>query len=315
MKIASPTVAAIDIGSNTIKALVATRNEHGLLESVEQRTLDSRISAGISSSSHRLTEDAMADGLEAVAELMGMITPHHPEKVAIVATSAVREASNGATFANHIEDVSGHKLQVLSGEEEAQLIGRGLLCDPSMAEWDNFHVFDLGGGSLEVLTFEARKLKHATSLPLGCVRLSERWVEDPAAPFVPSEGEAIRRHVHQMLHAADVPWIEDEPRAAFTGGTITTSRAILAAAKDVTFHETQARVTVELLGAILKKLGTLPLDDRKIVPGLPARRADVMPTALVTVLALAEFAKLTEFQHSLYNLRWGLADSLLSESS
>jgi len=312
MKIATPHVAAIDIGSNTIKALVATRNEHGMLESIEQRTLDSRIGEGISQARPRLTSDAMADGLEAVAELMSMIAPHNPEKVAIVATSAVREASNGETFAKRVQDVSGHKLQVLSGREEAELIGRGLMCDPAMTDWDDFHVFDLGGGSLEALTFEGRKLKHATSLPLGCVRLSERWVEDTAAPFVASEAEAIRRHVHQMLHAVDIPWMESAPRAAFTGGTITTSRAIVAAARDLTFHQTQSRVTVELLGAILKKLGPLPLAERSEVPGLPAKRADVMPTALATVIALAEFAKITEFQHSLYNLRWGLADSLLA---
>jgi len=70
---------------------------------------------------------------------------------------------------------------------------------------------------------------------------------------------------------------------------------------------------VELLGAIMKKLGRLPLSERKEIPGLPARRADVLPTALATILTLAEQAILTEFQHSPFNLRWGLADSLLSE--
>lgn len=313
MKIASPTVAAIDIGSNTIKALVAKRNEHGLLESIEQRTLDSRISEGISGSTMRLTEDAMAEGLEAVAELMSMITSHHPQKVGIVATSAVREAVNGDTFAKRIEDVAGHPLMVLDGEAEARMIGRGLLCDPAMKKWDDFHVFDLGGGSLEVLTFQDRQLVQAVSLPLGCVRLTEKFVQDREAPFDPREGEAIRSHVHRALHSADIEFLPRQPRAAFTGGTITTSRAILAAAKDVGFSQTDSRVTVELLGAILKKTGSVSLSDRRVIPGLPARRADVMPTALATVIALAEFAKLTEFQHSLYNLRWGLADSLLAE--
>lgn len=313
MKIASPTVAAIDIGSNTIKALVATRNEHGILESVEQRTLDSRISEGISGSSMRLTEDAMAEGLEAVAELMAMITPHHPAEIGIVATSAVRESSNGDVFAKRIEDVTGSPLMILNGEEEARMIGRGLLCDPAMAQWDDFHVFDLGGGSMEVLTFEGRELTQATSLPLGCVRLAEKFVQDREAPFTPQEVEAIRSHVHRALQDADVEFLPGQPKAAFTGGTITTSRAILAAAKDVGFSQTDSRVTVELLGAILKKTGSVPLSERRIIPGLPARRADVMPTALATVIALAEYARLTEFQHSLFNLRWGLADSLLAE--
>lgn len=314
MKLASPTVAAIDIGSNTIKALVATRNEHGLLESIEQRTLDSRISEGISSSSMRLTEEAMAEGQEAVAELMAMVTSHHPEKIGIVATSAVREASNRAQFANRIEDVTGHPLMVLDGEEEARMIGRGLLCDPGMSTWDDFHVFDLGGGSLEVLTFKDRQLTQAKSLPLGCVRLSEKFILDRQAPFQAGEGEAIRSHVWRALNDADIEFLPDHPKVAFTGGTITTSRAILAAAKDVGFSKTSSRITVELLGAILKKVGGIPLKDRRVIPGLPARRADVMTAGLATVIALAEFARITEFQHSLYNLRWGLADSLLAES-
>jgi exopolyphosphatase/guanosine-5'-triphosphate,3'-diphosphate pyrophosphatase len=313
MKIATPAVAAIDIGSNTIKALVATRNEHGLLESVEQRTLDSRISEGISGSAMRLTDNAMAEGLEAVTELMSMISAHEPEQVGIVATSAVREASNGDVFAKRIEDVSGHKLQVLDGEEEARLIGRGLLCDPAMAKWNDFHVFDLGGGSLEFLTFRQRELTQAISIPLGCVRLTEKFVDDREAPFTAQAGEAIRSHVRRQLIDADIEFLEDKPLAAFTGGTMTTSRAILAAAKDVGFSKTSPRVTVELIGTILKKLGSLPLADRRMIPGLPAKRADVMPTALATVIALAEFARLTEFQHSLYNLRWGLVDSMLTK--
>lgn len=313
MKIASPTAAVIDIGSNTIKALVAMRNEHGMLQSLEQRTLDLRISEGISAAAMRLTEDAIADGSEAVAELMAMISPHNPDHLGIVATSAVREATNGATFAKRIEGIAGQPLKILSGEEEARLIGRGLLCDPAMTKWNDFHVFDLGGGSLEVLTFRERELTHAVSLPLGCVRLTEQCVSDPTAPFSPVSAEAIRTHVRRELLAADIPFSDEHMPAAFTGGTITTSRSILAAAKDVGFSQTTPRVTVELLGAILKKLGNLPLAERRAVPGLPARRADVMPTALATVIALAEFANLTEFQHSLYNLRWGMADSLLAK--
>lgn len=312
MKLATPLAAAIDIGSNTIKALVATRNEHGLLESVVQRTLDSRISEGISSASSHLSEDAMADGLEAVRELMAMIEPHAPGALRIVATSAVREASNGQKFADRVEDVAGTRLEILDGEEEARLIGRGLLCDPALSKWNDFHVFDLGGGSLEMLTFRDRQLEQAVSLPLGCVRLTEKFVSDRSAPFVPAEAEAIRSHVRHALQDADIPWIDGAP-AAFTGGTITTSRAMVAAAKDVGFSETQSRVTVELLGAILKKLSRMPLTERQVVPGLPAKRADVMPTAVVTTLALAEYARLTEFQHSLYNLRWGIVDSLLPQ--
>ena len=315
MKLATPHIAVIDIGSNSIKALVATRDETGQLIALNQQTLDSRISTGISQAESKLSEAGMALGEDAVVTLLDFIAPYSPQEIRIVATSAVRDAANGCEFVARIKSRTGHDLSILSGDEEARTIGRGLCCDPALRHWETFNVFDLGGGSLECLSFEKRELVHAVSLPLGCVRLSEKFVPDMAAPLAPSEAEAVRQHVIATVRAAQVPFANAAGQAVFCGGTMTTCRTILAEAKGIPLQQTSPRVTTELIAAILKKIGRLKLDERRQIEGLPDRRADVMPTALVTVLALAAEGAFTQFQHSFYNLRWGIADSLLPPPS
>ena len=91
----TPCVAVIDIGSNSIKILVARREADGSLVSLKGRTIDARISTGISKAKPRITEDGMVRGLAAIQELLADAAPFEPFKVMLVATSAVRDAIRG----------------------------------------------------------------------------------------------------------------------------------------------------------------------------------------------------------------------------
>jgi exopolyphosphatase/guanosine-5'-triphosphate,3'-diphosphate pyrophosphatase len=93
---------------------------------------------------------------------------------------------------------------------------------------------------------------------------------------------------------------------------MTTVRAISAAQAGKDIQETPPIVTVTELRTLLGRLAPLSLQERHKIPGLPARRADVFPTALATILAVAKAAGLHEFQHSFYNLRWGIAARALT---
>ena len=308
----SPSVAIIDIGSNSIKTLVARRREDGLIESLKNKTLDARISAGIGSAQPRLSEEGMARGLAAIRDLLEMGAPFSPARTVLVATSAVRDAANGEEFRARVHAATGQTIRLLSGEEEANLIGRGLTCDPALARLRNFHVFDLGGGSLECLTFHDRRISQAISLRLGCVRLTEKFVADPAAPLDQDAMLGVALHTKQELKRAGFRFdLPPPPEAVFTGGTVTTVRLLKAALHGVGLEDTPSVVAVSTLDALLDEFAPLTLSERKLVPGMPAARADVFPVALVTLLAVAESAQLPHFHHSLYNLRWGLAAETL----
>jgi exopolyphosphatase/guanosine-5'-triphosphate,3'-diphosphate pyrophosphatase len=96
-----------------------------------------------------------------------------------------------------------------------------------------------------------------------------------------------------------------------TGGTITTVRAVLAAREGKMLEQTDTNVRLTDLRSMLGQLSALSLDDRKKVPGLPPGRADVFPTALATLIAIAEFGRFSAYRHSFYNLRFGLAAETL----
>ena len=311
----NPSVAVIDIGSNSIKILVAARAPDGAFTALKYRTIDARIGAGISHSEPRLSEDGMARGLAAITDLLADAAAFSPAKIILVATSAVRDAANGADFIARVRSATGQTIRLLSGDEEANLIGRGLTCDPALVGLHDFYVFDLGGGSLECLAFRDRKIQQAVSLQLGCVRLTEKFVGDVEAPFSTVSATAITAHTREIFARAGFVFsLPPGATAVGTGGTLTTVRTIKAARASTTLEQTPTEITVAELRSLLSESGARPLFERKKIPGLPPARADVFPTALATLIALAEFGGVTAFQNSLYNLRWGIVAEALADS-
>jgi exopolyphosphatase / guanosine-5'-triphosphate,3'-diphosphate pyrophosphatase len=314
--IESPIVAVIDIGSNSIKSLVAVRRPDGGLRALGAATIDARISAGISRAPPELSAAGMQIGLAAIRELLAAAAPLAPQRTVLVATSAVRDAVNGSEFCRRVREATGHEVRILSGGEEADLIGRGLLADPALAGLEDFYVFDLGGGSLECLAFRARRVEQAASLPLGCVRLTEQCVADSSGPFAAADAARVEHRVREVLSRSPFTFaLPDGTEAVFAGGTVTTARAIFAARMRRTLQETSPLITVGELRALLTDAGALPLAERRKIPGLPAARADVFPVALATVVAVAEMGGFARFRHSLHNLRYGVAAELLGAAT
>ncbi len=305
-----PSVAVVDIGSNTIKVLVAGRSADGRPVALLMRSIEARISAGIGAGEPRLGEEGMARGLAAIRTLLGDAEQHSPAATLLVATSAVRDAANGPDFCARIRSATGRTVRILSGMEEAGLIGRGLLCDPALAGLDDFFVVDLGGGSLECLQFAGRKIVRAASPQLGCVRLTEAFVADPSRPFEPAAGRAIAAQVRLELDRAGLA-IPASATVVGTGGTLATLRAVLAGRPGVPLGETEAVIPLARISGALESLGAMSLAERREVPGLTPGRADVFPAALATFEALARISGFGAYRHSFYNLRWGVAAEAL----
>jgi exopolyphosphatase/guanosine-5'-triphosphate,3'-diphosphate pyrophosphatase len=307
-----PSVAVIDIGSNTIKLLVARQGPDGALQTECFDSRDARISTGIGQANPQLTRESMACGVAAVRELLAVALAFQPVRTVLVATSAVRDAQNGRTFCELMQTATGHVIRILSGREEANLIGSGLTCDPALAGLQDFYVFDLGGGSLECLAFEKRRMRQAASLPLGCVRLTEKLFPAPAQPLPADAAAQIAQRCTAAFHSADFRF--DLPRGAVavgTGGTPTVALAIEAARAGSARRENPALLTLAQLKAQFHAFNALSLAERRKIPGLPPARADVYPTALATLISVAELGGFDCIRHSHYNLRYGLARETL----
>jgi exopolyphosphatase/guanosine-5'-triphosphate,3'-diphosphate pyrophosphatase len=141
--------------------------------------------------------------------------------------------------------------------------------------------------------------------------MTERFIADISAPLVVTETTALAVHVRDELKRSGFRFPVVAPAAVFTGGSMSTVRALKGARHGLPLEDTPAIIGIETLAHLLEELAPLTLDQRKAVPGMPAARADVFPAALVTMLALADYAHVDRFHHSLHNLRWGLAAEAL----
>jgi exopolyphosphatase / guanosine-5'-triphosphate,3'-diphosphate pyrophosphatase len=257
-------VAAIDLGTNTTRLLVA-RVDDGRLDALHRETRITRLGEGVDARSRLLpvpiarVRNALSD-YRRIAESLGA------ERTLLVATSAVRDAENGEAFLGEIEWSYGFRTCLLSGDEEAELTRRGIgPTEPGTL------IVDIGGGSTELVLDADR-----TSLPMGSVRFTERHGEDVAAL------EAATREL--------LPALEPEPTAAIgVAGTITTLAAL-----DLGLPEyDRKRVHGHLLtrdgtGRQLARLAALPLEERRHVPALEPERAPVIVAGAAILLAILD---------------------------
>ena len=308
------TVAVIDVGSNSIKLLVARAGaKPNSLETLCSESMETRISGGISSKLPSLNEDAIAAGTATIAKLQNMAQNYQPDHTVIVATSAVRDAINSDDFVQNVAEATGLQIRTLSGAEEANYIGQGISCDPAIGGMTSFIQTDIGGGSLELIRFEASQIQQAISLQLGAVRLTERFIEDADAPLTLKIEASIRRYVTEQLMSSDFDFSPAELPLIGTGGAYTVSRAMLYVETDSDIERSSPHLERSTLSQLKNKLASLPLQERLSIPHLPTARADIMPTALITIDALLEVANRSSLTHSFYNLRYGVAANLLKQ--
>ncbi len=310
--LARPSVAgAIDIGSNTIKMLVV-RKENNVLQVLAEKTSETRISSGISKEKPVLLQENMNRAAEAVKELFHKMVPFNPERIHIVATSAVRDAHNRDEFIGRIREVTGQTLEVISGAREAKLIAKGILTDPSLQGHREIVIFDLGGGSVECIHIVNRQVLLAESLPLGGVRLMEKLLANPSSPMPNSEVDLVRAEVLQRV--SSLPLTLRNPESVLgvgTGGTFTTARAILGGRLGQELEESSPYMTLEGLQSVFEETRSYHLERRLHIPNLPPNRADVFPIALLVLITLGHWAGVNRFFHTFHNLRFGLASELL----
>jgi exopolyphosphatase/guanosine-5'-triphosphate,3'-diphosphate pyrophosphatase len=302
-------LAVVDIGSNSIKLLVAAPGPPGgpELRVLFQEALETRISGGLGKDKSSLSEAGLAAGVQAVSRLLEMARPYAPTRIHLVATSAVRDAQNRADFAARILAATGLPLEILSGDDEALLIARGLRTDPALGGASEFCLLDLGGGSLECIRCASDQIKQAVSLQLGAVRLTEKFVPNPRGPFDDAARTAVAEETRRAVSASGFHFIPGGLLVG-TGGAFTVARAILAHRQGFIAKETwPAEMSRASLAALLDEIAPLDAAARARIPKLTPERADILPTALTTILTLLDLARVARVFHSFHNLRFGVA--------
>jgi len=299
-------IGVIDIGSNTIKLLVA---ETGSTLAVHyETTWETRIGTSLGLKDQPfLGKSVIKRACDTVKSLIAEAGAYHVDRFVVAATSAVRDAGNSDEFMDAIHAATGQRLQLLSGEEEAAYIGFGVATDPVLSQYDEFCLADLGGGSLELIHFKHRELIAKTSLPLGAIRLSKQLLEDPRQPMESSEMRRIVRRVRKTIDESGFRFPSESKVLAGTGGGLAVARAIRASWLGQRPEEASNALSLAYLRFLYIELAAMPLEERTRIPALPPERADIMPTALIVLLTVAEMANAASFIFSERNLRYGIA--------
>jgi exopolyphosphatase/guanosine-5'-triphosphate,3'-diphosphate pyrophosphatase len=174
-----PTFAAIDIGSNSCRLKIAKVVAHQLRTVAEDREV-TRIGASVFETG-LVSPEAMAATLRALKRFQRAVQVHGVEKIRVVATSAMRDARNGAAFQAWVKSETGWTMEIISGLEEGRLIHLGV-SGAEPAAHGPVLLMDLGGGSCEVTLSEHKRIKDTISVPLGAVRLTEEFLPCDPAP-------------------------------------------------------------------------------------------------------------------------------------
>lgn len=289
-------VAAIDLGTNSTRLLVADVVD-GRVTEVVRRLAITRLGEGVDVNHELLPAPiarvhAVLDGYAREAAALGA------GQVLAVATSAVRDASNGRAFLAGLGERYGWETRLLDGEQEAETTFRGVTSDRSLGA--ETLLVDIGGGSTELLVGGPGGISFATSLQAGCVRVTERFLlSDPPTA---AQLETAGAHVRSLLPALSVE------RAIGVAGTITTVAAIdlgLTEYDPVRIHG--HRISRAASDHALTRLSAVPLAERERVPGLEPARAPVILGGLIVLSEVMAQYDLGEIEASERDILHGVA--------
>ena len=289
--------AVIGIGSNSVRCLLAETGEEGFSCLWRDRE-GTRLFAGLDERGN-LSRDSMDKTVAAVARMASEVRHQGAEKLGIFATSAARDAANGEEFIRAVAKAAETELQILSGNEEAEL---SFLGASAATKEERCGVIDIGGGSTEFAIGTREGIEVSFSCQMGAVRLYQKLRLDRKEDMIPVQraaGEILKEHLG-AFDGIEIPktWVG-------TGGTFTTLAAMVRGVpwtNRTNMHGTEiARWEIQEVG---EKLAEMSLEERKQLPGLQPGRADIVVHGICILLGVMDELKITKIIVS----EWGNLD-------
>jgi exopolyphosphatase / guanosine-5'-triphosphate,3'-diphosphate pyrophosphatase len=293
--------AAIDVGTNTVLLLVAERREGRLLAVLERAEI-TRLGRGVDATG-RLDPLAIQDTVAVLGSYARAAHALGADLVACVATSAARDAANGAEFFEAARAAAGIVPEVISGDEEARLVYGSAHRD--FGGGGPLAVLDVGGGSTEFIVGDGPEPRARTSLQVGAVRLTERHVRgDPPSA---AEVGAVRAGAREALRPLAAMAPGAGARLVGVAGTVTTLSAVAQALPAYDAERVHgATLALDEIEALLSRLAGMTVVARAALPGMEPKRADVILAGGVVVAEAMRATGLDRLTVSDRGVRWGL---------
>jgi exopolyphosphatase/guanosine-5'-triphosphate,3'-diphosphate pyrophosphatase len=306
MAMDSHKVAVIDIGSNSTRLLIAEVDD-GRVSEVERQSRVTRLGRGVDLSG-QLSAEAIEAACEAIADYVAICGEGGIETVEAIATSAVRDASNGSAFVAELRERFALSARVLDGEEEARLTYLGATCEHTPSE--PTLVVDIGGGSTELIVGTGEEVAFHTSLQAGVVRHSERHISsDPPTAL---ELEALAADFRSLIESATA----EAPTATAgiaVAGTPTSLASIEIGLEPYDPKQVHGHtLTLPTIQRLLSQLASAPLANRVEIAGLhPDRAPNIVAGVVILVETMRAFG-LEQIEVSEHDILYGTAIAAVS---
>lgn len=296
-----PNVAAVDIGTNSVRLLVIDESGRELLRPMEMTRLGQGVDVN-----RRLHPEAIARTLAVLTRIRELAHGAGATRLRAVATSAARDAENSADFFDGAERALGVRPELLSGEEEARLSFRGATADLPAGSGP-FLIIDLGGGSTElVLGDEAPEV--LVSLQLGCVRMTERHLKSD--PPTPAELRACFADVERALESTRGIEMSRVRRVIGLAGTVTALAGMALGLREYDATRThQSRLSQSQVARAFDELSRASVAERRALLTQP-KRAEVIVGGAAVLLAILRHFSIAELWVSEHDILDGLAASM-----
>ena len=302
--------AAIDIGTNSIRCVVAEVDSDGSYRVLDEEREMTRLGHDLFQRG-RLAAEPMERSYAALAKMKAIVDGFQVTELRAVATSAVREATNGRAFVREVRRRCGLHIEVISPEEEAQLALQSAMQSSDLAG-RSVAVVDIGGGSVEVVLAAGAVVDQMYTLPLGSVRLTEAY--GSADRMGRRKWKRLRRAIDRVLdERIGEPPFQPEVMIG-SGGTFTNLADMVNAERAGDDRNTQgSTLTRADVVHLVHRLRGTPLDMRRSVPGLNPLRADIIVAGAAAVARLARRLGTQQIVVNPGGLRSGLLLSMIAE--
>ncbi len=289
------TVAVIDVGSNSVRLLVARELTSSAFEVVDEERFDARLGEGQAGGD--LTLAGMERGLRALRIMCQVANSFSPTSTVVVGTEALRRAPNGGEFVAQAREQTGVSLRILSAQEEAFAGFLGVINSTALRDG---HLLDIGGGSLELMRVRDRVLVDAQSAPLGAIYATERYFrsDPPSAKDV----RALRKAVRSQYKVT-----ESSETLYGSGGAVRNLARLMRIRRGYPLRRLHGFVIPrrEMRRVATTLLKAAP-EDRRRIPGMNPARSDILPAAAAVIDEVMEMTGATSLTVAGQGLREGV---------
>lgn len=293
-------IAIIDIGSNSARLVISHLYKNGAYNMVYNQKEALRLSQKVNDK-NLLTEEAFSSTIETMKSFAYMCKIYQADKTIAVATAAIRNSQNGAELVARVAEETGIQLHIISGNTEAYFSYLGVINTLNVKDGI---IFDLGGGSTELILFKDRKILESVSLPIGAVNTTAMFNTRNVMP--PNVYSDVSFFIMSRLD--QYPWIKQAGLPLIgVGGTARTVAKIIQRSKKYPATKIHNYAyTMQVYRDFFNKLRTTNLEQRKKISGLSSERSDIILAGSSIIRCLLEATGAPKLITSGCGLREGL---------